>query len=73
MMRFVKIATPGNNYFLMKFTNKKKLYNFFILLILSQLLIINKSQVHAALKTEIKNEVNKDKEVDFENLKSEKL
>ena len=59
-----------NNYFVMKFTNKKKLYNFFILLILSQLLIINKSQVHAALKTEIKNEVNKDKEVDFENLKS---
>ncbi len=59
-----------NNYFLMKFTNKKKLYNFFILLILSQLLIINKWQVHAALKTEIKNEVNKDKEVDFENLKS---
>ncbi len=60
-----------NNYLLMKFPKKIKLFNIFILVLLtSQFLIHNKSKVYATLKTDIKAQINKDKKVLRDNLQS---
>ena len=60
-----------NNYLLMKFTKKIKLFNIFILVLFtSQFLIHNKSKVYATLKTDLKAQVNKDKKVLRDNLQS---